>query len=776
MKHCGIVLLFLLVATSASATVYLVSDNLELNDAISIVVPGDTIEIEDGVWTNPTIIFDADGTQAAPIVLKPQQAGQVIFSGQTDFRIGGDYLIVTGFIFENCTTTQTNLIAFRRNSSDLANHSRLTECVIKDCNPSTSTEDYKWVGIYGTYNEVDHCLIENKTHEGACVVVWSSANEAHHHIHHNFFGPSPEGDGNGWETIRVGTSSWAQYAGYNLVEHNYFYQRDGEIEIISGKSSHCTYRYNIFKECKGGLTLRHGTDCLVEGNMFFGGNKSGSYGVRTIDRNHTVINNYFQDLNGASSGIRYPICLMGGEVNPAANGYQPNINNNISYNTIVNCYKGIMVSAENDWPVAPDSIVFANNIVSISGAAPVVHNNTPTNTTYIGNFFYRSDGDVTIPATGYVDVDPELSIIVGDSIYRPSSSSPIVEAAVTGWSLEENDFELQSRPASPTVGSDEISSDLIIDRGIYGPIWMYNPTVDGLGQDSHLIEAEDAAWGASWTLETDSMACGFEYLLPPNMSSTSTAPTSPSDLVTFTFSLIDGGIYKVFARTLTTNGSDDSFWVRANNGNWQRWNTINGPVYPSLYQWSQVGHWSTGSTAVPVTFELLQGANTIEFAWREPGARLDKIFVTKEDLSVLNVVRNNTLEDHYSFRYNVMESCPLDTIYFADSTDYDPIPFTSNTLVIDHPLTIVGNGSSETIFDGLNMYSHFINNSTSFNLHNLRLTNAFSSLEGGAFLNSGLLSLKGVIFENNYEGLTPKAFTNYGVIYFSKDGQSMIFE
>lgn len=777
MRLLATFLILLFYSNLSLAATYSVSDIAELNNAIDLVVPGDIIEMEDGVWMDSDILFDANGTASQPIILRAKNPGQVTLSGLTKFRIAGDYLIVSGLVFEDCTAEDSNLIAFRRSSSDLANHSRLTDCVIKNCNPPSTTTDYKWVGIFGTYNEVDHCEFENKNHEGPTVVVWSNEDEAHHHIHHNYFAPSPEGDGNGWETIRIGTSSWAQYDGYTTVEHNYFYQRDGEIEIISGKSSHCTYRYNIFKECNGGLTLRHGTDCLVYGNMFFGENKSGSYGVRTVDRDHVVVNNYFEGLNGASSGLRYAICLMSGEVDAPANGYQPNINNIYAYNTIVNCTKGIMISAENE-PLAPDGCVFSNNVVSITNAPPVVHNDEPTNSTYVSNYFYRSDGSVTVPSSGYLDVDPELSIPTGDSLYRPESSSPLIGAAVTGWSVEDDDFELHSRPSNPTIGSDEVSTATPIDRGIYGPTWLY--TIDpplAVGQSSFLIEAEDAVYGAEWSLESDPLACGAEYLLPPDMNSTSTPPTTTDDLVTFSFSLDVSGIYKVFARTMTSAGNDDSFWVRANDGDWQRWNTINGPDYPPGYHWSQVGHWTVGeATADPVTFDLVAGTNTVDFAWRERDARLDKIFITGEDLSIRTLVQNNTIDDLFSLRYVLDEACPSDTIYFADSTDNILFPLTANTFKIDIPLTIIGNDDTKTVIDGLNLHPHFINNSSDLILRDLRLANGFSSINGGAILNNGTLSLSGVIFENNYEGATPLAFTNNGIIYILENGDVIILE
>ncbi len=457
-------------STLLSATDFPVATVTQLHTAADNASPGDTVTMLNGTWMNADITFDANGTAGNPVVLRAETPGGVIISGNVRFRIGGDYLIVTGLTFKDCVATESNLISFRRSSTDLSSYSRLTETVVIDCNPADPTEDYKWIGIFGDHNEVDHCYIANKTHQGATLVVWSTEDEGNHHIHHNFFGPRPEGTGNGFETIRIGTSSFAQFNGSNLVEHNYFYQTDGEIEIISGKSSYCTYRYNIFKDCKGGLTLRHGTNCLVEGNIFFGEEKSGSYGVRVIDRDHTVINNYFQGLAG-TGGLRYPITIMSADATPAASGYQHAINITVAYNTIVDCTRGIMIGADSR-PFAPDDCLLVNNVVTVDGDPPVIHNNAPTNTTYSDNYFHRVDGGVAVPTSGFVDVDPELVLAAGDSIFRPTASSPIVGAAEPAWLTNSIDFEAQARPAAPTIGADEISATQAIDRGVFGPTWL----------------------------------------------------------------------------------------------------------------------------------------------------------------------------------------------------------------------------------------------------------------------------------------------------------------
>lgn len=480
--------LFLLLLLSSHILVaqnVLVNDIFQLDDAISAAVPGDTITMANGTWEHLELLFHGQGEPNNHIVLQAETPGKVIITGHTRFRIAGQYLTVSGMWFEDCQAASSNLIEFRRNSSELSQHCRLTESVIINCNPTNDLEDYKWVGIFGQSNEVDHCYLANKTHIGTTLVVWSTFEEGLHHVHHNYFGPRPRpvGDGNGYETIRVGTSTFAKSKGSNLVEHNYFYQTDGEIEIISGKSSYSTYRYNIFKNCRGGLTLRHGTNCRVEGNLFFGEGKSGSYGIRVIDRDHLVINNYFSGLDGGGSSIRNAISIMSADTDPQPGGVQHTISDTLAYNTVVNCRTGIVIGPGGD-PVTPDQCVIVNNVVSIEGQAPVEHDLEPSDILYEGNFFHRSDGSVTIPDMGFLEMDPLLALAEGDSIYRPSENSPVIGAAIPGFVDSFLDFEGQERSEDHSCGADEPSSMQALDRGVFGPTWLDGDFTVSIEQES----------------------------------------------------------------------------------------------------------------------------------------------------------------------------------------------------------------------------------------------------------------------------------------------------
>ena len=88
---------------------------------------------------------------------------------------------------------------------------------------------------------------------------------------------------NGGETIRIGTSANSMESSRTIVENNTFKNCDGEIEIISNKSANNIFRNNLFLESKGSLTLRHGNNTLVEGNVFLGNNVSKTGGIRVIN-------------------------------------------------------------------------------------------------------------------------------------------------------------------------------------------------------------------------------------------------------------------------------------------------------------------------------------------------------------------------------------------------------------------------------------------------------------------------------------------------------------
>ncbi|MFS4493937.1 BspA family leucine-rich repeat surface protein [Maribacter sp. 2308TA10-17] len=141
--------------------------------------------------------------------------------------------------------------------------------------------------------------------------------------------------------------------------------------------------------------------------------------------------------------------------------------------------------------------------------------------------------------------------------------------------------------------------------------------------DEFWLEAECANVGENWSTINSANASGGQYLLSPAGANYNSAPTDPESTIRFDFDA-EAGIYKIYARVSVPSEEDDSFWVRVNDGSWLRWNLIPGSAD---FSWHQV-HDRENNT-VFLTFDLVDGANTIEIAHREDGAGLDKLYVTR---------------------------------------------------------------------------------------------------------------------------------------------------
>lgn len=308
---------------------------------------GDTIIMRNGNWTNQAISLTANGNASNPVVLQAETAGLVILNGTSRLSIGGSYVVVSGLYFLNGTLSGSAVVEFR--TAENATNCTLKNTAIVNYNPADNTVDSKWVSLYGANNTVDHCSFENKTNSGTLLVVWlTSGVTVNHIISNNYFGyrnANVDANGaelNGQEIIRVGDSSTSMTTANVTVSGNFFEKCNGEIEVVSNKSCDNLYTNNLFLECKGMLTLRHGNGCTVVGNYFFGNGVSESGGVRIIGENHKVYNNYFEKLRG--SGYRAALCMVRGKQNSALSEYFQVKNALVAFNTMVDCTQAFSIN------------------------------------------------------------------------------------------------------------------------------------------------------------------------------------------------------------------------------------------------------------------------------------------------------------------------------------------------------------------------------------------------------------------------------------------------
>lgn len=336
-KIFSVLLLGLLLSGQLLAKDILVENQSAFKSALKKVVPGDVIVLKNGIWSDFEIGFFAEGTAQQPITLRAETPGKVIISGLSNLRLAGNYLVVEGLVFKNGYTPTEEVIAFKRNDSHLANNSRVTQVVIDNFNnPDRDSSDY-WVALYGKHNRFDHSYLAGKRNLGVTMAVRlnsAESQENHHQIDHNYFGPRPILGSNGGETLRVGTSTYSLTNSHTLIENNYFDRCNGEVEIISIKSGKNIIRNNVFFEARGTLTLRHGNGNLIEGNVFFGNGAEHTGGIRVINSDQVVRNNYLEGLTGTRFGSGFAV--MNGTVNAPLNRYGQVVNAQIENNTFIN--------------------------------------------------------------------------------------------------------------------------------------------------------------------------------------------------------------------------------------------------------------------------------------------------------------------------------------------------------------------------------------------------------------------------------------------------------
>ena len=346
------------------------SDQQEYRDVIKKAKAGDTIVLANGVWEDFEIVFAGQGKEGEPIRLTAETKGEVILSGQSNLRLAGEYLEVSGLVFKNGYTPTSEVISFRRNSKEFATNSRVTEVVIDNYNNPERYEVDFWVMMYGQNNRFDNNHIVGKRNKGVTMAVRLNTEDSqknNHRIDHNYFGPRPILGSNGGETLRIGTSHYSRTDSFTVVENNFFDRCDGELEIISNKSGRNSFIDNTFYESRGTLTMRHGNNNLVENNVFFGNDADHTGGIRVINAGQTIRNNYMEGLKGTRFGGAFVV--MNGVPNGPINRYDP----------------------VKDAVIENNSLINSDNI-QLGAGSDEERSGVPSNSTFSQNLIYNEDG------------------------------------------------------------------------------------------------------------------------------------------------------------------------------------------------------------------------------------------------------------------------------------------------------------------------------------------------------------------------------------------------
>ncbi|WP_165819399.1 chondroitinase-B domain-containing protein [Flagellimonas aquimarina] len=466
-----------------------VNDIEELNVALANVSPGDEIVMANGEWNDVKIRFVGYGKEKQPITLRAETAGEVLIKGKSDLKLGGEYLVVDGLHFTEGSSPSRAVIEFAINKDTLANHTRVTNCVIEDFNKDQRNQSDLWVLLKGRHNEVDHCYIAGKSNRGPTIRVDLEGNKSiknYHKITNNYFGPRPPKGGPSAETIQIGNSFTSMAPSYTLVQNNFFDRCNGEVEIISSKTNFNEFRNNVFYKSEGSLVTRHGNYCIVDGNYFIGDDNSEQIGgIRLIGTGHWVTNNYFYNLKGQV--FRSPLAVMNGIPKSPLNRYIQVTDVVVAHNSWINCTSplqfgvGSNVDQKDVLPASeirserPIRTIVANNLIynEKGDMLPIVAHDSLDGIDFKSNLI-NNQGVALNPYSGFKQEEFSLSE-VEENLLIPSTELPNI-GFYNGFEFDQIKEDLfgRSRADKNVVGAiagGPANSPNLMDVSKYGPGW-----------------------------------------------------------------------------------------------------------------------------------------------------------------------------------------------------------------------------------------------------------------------------------------------------------------
>lgn len=137
------------------------------------------------------------------------------------------------------------------------------------------------------------------------------------------------------------------------------------------------------------------------------------------------------------------------------------------------------------------------------------------------------------------------------------------------------------------------------------------------------FEPECETIGEDWNIINDSQASNGKYVtVKPGIQSLNEPPSDSASAIVIYFSIDSAGNYSVFGRLNDPTYDDDSYWVKMDDGEFELFNGL----VTSGWEWRKLSD-----------YMLIKGEHILTIAYREDGAKLDKICISNSFLTPIGM-------------------------------------------------------------------------------------------------------------------------------------------
>jgi hypothetical protein len=347
-----------------------------LPSILNLLKPDDVVFIKDGTYTNIVININVIGENNKRILIRAENFNKVFINGQSSMIfITGKYITFGNFVFN-----QGKQIVISGEGN------RFTNNIVK------MNGQGPLISVYRMKNRIDHNIFSDFANDGVWLEIKRDNNQEDYNlIDHNIFRNRKPGNGNGFETIRIGLSSSSLSNSKTMIVKNLFENCNGELEIISVKSCENIIYKNIIHKSLGTITLRHGNRNIVANNLIDQFFVKETGGIRIIGNNHIIFKNMLKNINGDDT-TKSAISINNGIKNDDLRGYVQVTDTKIIENVMINNKFDITLGVKkgSGEPLLPENNIISNNIIFKKSFDPIYSFSSQgyINTTFVGNKYF----------------------------------------------------------------------------------------------------------------------------------------------------------------------------------------------------------------------------------------------------------------------------------------------------------------------------------------------------------------------------------------------------